>query len=63
MMVTMSMSADPRMRVVAAFEDGASTRAAARRFRIRISIVGCWHRHYRETGETRPRKQGPPSRS
>lgn len=62
-MMTRSLSADLRGRVIAAIEDGLSTREAARRFRIGISTAGNWYRRYRETGETRPRKQGQPSRS
>ena len=61
--MTRSLSADLRGRVIAAIEDGISTRAAARRFRIGISTAGNWYRRYRETGETEARKQGQPSRS
>lgn len=61
--MTRSLSADLRQRVIAAIEDGMSTREAARRFRIGISTAGNWYRRYRETGETQPRKQGQPSRS
>jgi transposase len=62
-MMTRSLSGDLRGRVIAAIEDGVSTREAARRFRIGISTAGAWHRRYRETGETEARKQGQPSRS
>lgn len=61
--MTRSLSADLRQRVIAAIEEGMSTREAARRFRIGISTAGSWSRRYRETGETKPRKQGQPSRS
>ena len=61
--MTRSLSGDLRGRVIAAIEDGVSTREAARRFRIGISTAGAWYRRYRETGETEPRKQGQPSRS
>ncbi len=61
--MTRSLSADLRGRVIAAIEDGASTREAARRFQIGISTAGSWHRRYRETGEMEARKQGQPSRS
>ena len=61
--MTRSLSADLRGRVIAAIEDGISTREAARRFRIGISTAGTWHRRYRETGEMEARKQGQPSRS
>jgi transposase len=61
--MTRSLSADLRGRVIAAIEDGISTREAARRFRVGISTAGTWHRRYRETGETQARKQGQPSRS
>lgn len=61
--MTRSLSGDLRGRVIAAIEDGVSTREAARRFRIGISTAGAWYRRYRETGETEARKQGQPSRS
>jgi transposase len=61
--MTRSLSADLRGRVIAAIEDGLSTREAARRFRIGISTAGSWYRRYRETGEMEARKQGQPSRS
>ncbi|WP_418024134.1 IS630 family transposase [Paracoccus sp. TD-10] len=60
---TRSLSGDLRGRVIAAIEDGVSTREAARRFRIGISTAGAWYRRYRETGEMEARKQGQPSRS
>lgn len=61
--MTRSLSTDLRRRVLAAIDDGVSTREAARRFRIGISTAGAWYRRYRETGETEARKQGQPSRS
>lgn len=61
--MTRSLSGDLRGRMIAAIEDGLSTREAARRFRIGISTAGAWHRRYRETGETEARIQGQPSRS
>lgn len=61
--MTRSLSADLRGRVIAAIEDGVSTREAARRFRIGISTAGSWYRRYRATGEMEARKQGQPSRS
>lgn len=61
--MTRSLSADLRGRVIAAIEDGVSTREAARRFRIGISTAGSWYRRYREIGEVEARKQGQPSRS
>lgn len=61
--MTQSLSADLRGRVIAAIEEGLSTRKAARRFRIGIATAGRWYRRYRETGETVARKQGQPSRS
>lgn len=61
--MTRSLSGDLRGRVIAAIEDGISTREAARRFRIGISTAGAWYRRYRATGETQARKQGQPSRS
>src|SRR5690606_12176517 len=61
-MMTRSLSGDLRGRVIAAIEDGVSTREAARCFRIGISTAGAWYCRYRETGETEARKQGQPSR-
>ncbi len=61
--MTRSLSGDLRGRVIAAIEDGISTREAARRFRIGIATAGAWYRRYRDTGETEARKQGQPSRS
>lgn len=61
--MTRSLSGDLRGRVIAAIDDGVSTREAARRFRIGIATAGAWYRRYRETGETEARKQGQPSRS
>ena len=61
--MTRSLSADLRGRVIAAIEDGISTREAARRFRIGVSTTGAWYRRYRATGEKQARKQGQPSRS
>jgi transposase len=58
-----SLSGDLRGRVIAAIQDGVSTREAARRFSIGVSTAGAWYRRYRETGETEARKQGQPSRS
>lgn len=61
--MTRSLSGDLRGRVIAAIEEGVSTREAARRFRVGIATAGAWYRRYRETGETQARKQGQPSRS
>lgn len=60
--MTRSLGGDLRGRVIAAIDDGVSTREAARRFRIGISTAGAWYRRYRETGETEAHKQGQPSR-
>ncbi|WP_281023717.1 IS630 family transposase [Minwuia sp. IMCC3009] len=57
-----SLGVDLRWRVIEAVEEGVSAREAARRFRVGISTAIKWHRRYRETGETRPRKQDQPSR-
>jgi transposase len=62
-MMTRSLSADLRGRVIGAILEGLSTRKAARRFGIGISTAGSWCRRYRATGETVARKQGQPSRS
>lgn len=56
----LSYSEDLRRRVIAAIEDGLSTRAAARRFNIGESTAGAWHRLWRATGDCRARKQGQP---
>lgn len=61
--MTQSLSGDLRGRVIAAIEEGLSTRKAARRFRIGIATAGRWYRRYRETGETVARKQGQPAGS
>jgi transposase len=58
-----ALSLDLRRRVVAAIEDGLSTRAAARRFAIGISTAGSWYRQWRATGHVRPGRQGQPRRS
>ena len=50
--MTRSLSADLRGRVIAAIEEGLSTREAARRFQVGISTAGSWYRRYRDTGET-----------
>jgi transposase len=56
-------SEDLRRRVIAAIEDGVSTRAAARRFSIGESTAGTWHRLWRATGKCGARRQGQPPRS
>lgn len=61
--MTRSLGVDLRWRVIEAAEEGVSAREVARRFRVGISTAIKWHRRYRDTGETRPRKQGQPSRS
>lgn len=53
-------SLDLRERVVAALEDGMSTRQAAARFSVSISAVGEWGRLKRAQGDVRPAKQGKP---
>jgi transposase len=58
-----AFSLDLRRRVIAAVEEGLSTRAAARRFSIGISTAGSWYRQWRATGDLRPGRQGQPSRS
>lgn len=61
--MTKSLGVDLRWRVIEEVEEVVSAREAARRFKVGISTAIKWHRRYRETGETRPRKQGQPSRS
>lgn len=56
-------SMDLRERVVAAIEDGMSTRQAAARFSIGIATAGAWARQKRATGDVRPAKQGKPKGS
>lgn len=53
-------SLDLRERVVAALEDGMSTRQAAARFSVSIAAVGEWGRLKRSQGDVRPAKQGKP---
>ena len=59
--MTRSLSGDLRGRVIAAIEDGVSTREAARRFRIGISTAGPGIAAIASTGEMEARKQGQPS--
>src|SRR5277367_6178771 len=54
---------DLRVRVVAAIEDGMSTRQAAARFSIGIATAGTWARLKRASGDVRPTKQGKPKGS
>jgi len=54
---------DLRERVIAAVEDGMSTRLAAARFSIGIATAGAWARLKRTTGEVTPAKQGKPKGS
>ena len=54
---------DLRVRVVAAIEDGMSTRQAAARFSIGIATAGTWARLKRASGDVRPAKQGKPKGS
>ena len=56
-------SMDLRERVVAAVEDGMSTRQAAKRFSVSISAAGAWSRLKRATGSVHPAKQGKPKGS
>ena len=56
-------SIDLRERVVAAIEDGISTRQAAARFSIGVATAGTWARLKRATGDVRPAKQGKPKGS
>lgn len=56
-------SLDLRERVVAALEDGLSTRQAAARFSIGIATAGEWGRLKRSQGDVKPAKQGKPKGS
>lgn len=56
-------SIDLRERVIAAVEDGMSTRQAAARFLIGIATAGAWARLKRATGAVKPAKQGKPKGS
>jgi transposase len=56
-------SLDLRERVVAALEDGMSTRQAAALFSIGIATAGAWGRLKRCQGDVRPAKQGKPKGS
>jgi transposase len=53
-------SLDLRQRVVAAIDEGLSTREAARRFSIGISTSGAWYRAWRSSGRLEPGRQGKP---
>src|SRR6201995_4243139 len=53
-------SQDLRERVVAALEDGMSTRQAAARLSVSIAAVGEWGRLKRSQGDVRPARQGKP---
>jgi transposase len=53
-------SLDLRKRVVAAIDEGLSTREAARRFSIGISTSGAWYRDWRSSGRLEPGRQGKP---
>ena len=53
-------SVDLRQRVVAAIDEGLSTREAARRFSIGISTSGAWYRAWRSSGRLEPGRQGKP---
>jgi transposase len=50
-------------RVIAAVEDGMSTRQTAARFSIGIATAGAWARLKRAKGEVTPAKQGKPKGS
>lgn len=56
-------SMDLRERVVAAIEEGMSTRQASTRFSIGIATAGSWARLKRATGTVAPAKQGKPKGS
>jgi transposase len=56
-------SMDLRERVIAAIDDGMSTRQAAARFSIGIATAGAWARLRRLTGEVAPATQGKPKGS
>lgn len=57
------LSMDLRRRVVAAIEDGLSTRKAAKRFSVGIATAGAWARLKRAKGTLEPSRQGPPEGS
>ena len=56
-------SMDLRKRVVAAVEEGMSTRQAAARYSIGIATAGAWARLKRAKGTVTPAKQGKPKGS
>jgi transposase len=58
-----ALGLDLRHRVIAAIEDGLSTRAAAARFCVGVATAGAWARLKRATGDVRPARQGPPEGS
>lgn len=51
-------SLDLRERVVAALSEGASCRAAARRFGVSVATVVRWGQRYRSRGDVAPDKYG-----
>ena len=53
-----SFSRDLRLRVLEVISEGLSTRQAARRFGIGVSMAGEWYRRYVEHGEKAARKKG-----
>ena len=56
-------SMDLRERVIAAIDDGMSSRQAAARFSIGIATAGAWARLRRLTGDVAPATQGKPKGS
>lgn len=56
-------SMDLRERVVAAIEEGMSTRQASARFSVGIATAGTWARLKRATGTVAPARQGKPKGS
>ncbi len=57
------LSADLRVRVISAIENGASRRQAAARFGVSVSSAVRWFQEWRATGRTSPDKRGGDRRS
>jgi transposase len=58
-----ALSADLRERVVAAIEQGASRRQAAKRFSVSLATAIRWHESFAQQGRLAPKPQGGDQRS
>lgn len=53
-----ALSVDPRKRVVAAIEAGASRRHAAKLFGVGLGSAALWHKRFRQDGRIAPKPMG-----